>query len=246
MIGSLETINMSLTIALIVGTICFLLYWFVAHSKGYKEHLKRWIPAETVDILFPFFQKGLGVLLIGVVPGIVLWVFSSTFSTDYGMMLDRPQSTILWTIIFGGMLFFIPYFSARKPEMQEYYPQIRKKEWDIQLIVLNTFFWAAYLFAYEFLFRSFFLNTFLISLDTTSAVVLTTIISVSTHMPKGALETFGTIPFSVMLCLAMLVTGSIWAGFVIHLVLALSNDYWALHFNPQMGMKKTLASVNRD
>lgn len=240
-----ELVNISLSIALSVGTICFLLYWFIAHSRSFEKILGKVIQPYIVARYTAFFQKGFGILLIGIVPGIVLWVLRSRMPGDYGLALSDPGATMLWITIGGSLLFFVPFISARKDKMQSFYPQIRIKEWDIKLVLVNTLVWALYLFAYEFLFRSFLLNSFLISLDITSAIILTTAISVTTHMPKGAAETFGTIPFSIMLCLAMISTGSIWAGFIIHLILALSNDYWALYFNPQMRVVKNLAAVNQ-
>lgn len=239
-----ETINISLVIALSVGTSCFLMYWFIAHAHSFQTHLGKIFTIDIATQYLPFFQKGFGTLLIGIIPGLILWAFRSRLPGEYGLVLSNPKATLLWILIFGGTLFFITYISARKDAMQAFYPQIRIEEWNTRLLVLNTIVWAVYLFAYEFLFRSFLLNSFLISLDTTSAIILTTVISVTTHMPKGAAETFGTIPFSIVLCLAMIFTGSIWAGFMIHLILALSNDYWALHFNPKMKIISKAVAVN--
>ncbi|MBX2820260.1 MAG: CPBP family intramembrane metalloprotease [Rhodothermaceae bacterium] len=241
-----DSVNISLSIAIGAGTFCFLVYWFTAHSKGYERVLAKLIQPSHVDTYLPFFQKGLGVLLIGIIPGAIVWTFRPHFPGDYGIILDDVQSTTLWVCTVGVVLFCIPFFSARKDEMQAFYPQVRVSEWSVRLLALNALVWAVYLFAYEFLFRSFLLNSLLTSLDTVSAIVITTAISVSTHMPKGGIETFGTIPFSIMLCLAMIFTGSIWAGFIIHLVLALSNDYWALYFNPKMNLKRRFLLVNEN
>ena len=244
--GINDSVDIPLSIAVGAGTVCFLLYWFIAHGKGYKKFLSKFIPPNHVDRYLPFYQKGLGVLLIGIIPGVILWTFRSHFPGDYGIIQDNLQATLIWICTVGTLLFFIPFFSSRKVEMQAFYPQIRVVDWDVQLLVLNACVWAVYLFAYEFLFRSFLLNSLLISLDTISAIVITTAISVSTHMPKGGIETFGTIPFSIMLCLAMIFTGSIWAGFIIHLVLALSNDYWALYFNPKMTLRRRVSLINEN
>lgn len=237
-------LDISLSGAVGVATICFLIYWFTAYSVSYKSFLTRWIPARNVSTYFPLYQKGLGILLIGVIPGLILLLFREQFPGDYGLVAEKNWATLLWVVGFGGILFFIPYFSARSSKMQAFYPQVRVNEWSVTLLMVNALIWALYLFAYEFLFRSFLLCSLLITLDTTSSIVIATAISVATHMPKGAAETFGTIPFSIMLCLAMLVTGSIWAGFVIHLTLALANDHWAIYFNPEMNKRRTIVSIN--
>ena len=237
-------IDISLSGAVGVATTCFLLYWFIAHSTSYKSFLSKWIRTRHVDTYLPLYQKGLGILLIGVVPGIIITVFREYFPGDYGLVAEKNWATVLWIFGFGGILFFIPYFSSRNKKMQSFYPQIRVNEWDTKLLIINALVWGMYLFAYEFLFRSFLLCSLLITLDTTSSIVIATAISVATHMPKGSAETFGTIPFSIMLCLAMIFTGSIWAGFIIHLTLALANDHWALYFNPEMGLRKKVVSIN--
>lgn len=241
-----ESVNISLSVSVGAGTFCFLLYWFIAHSRGYARFLSRFMQPGHVDRYLPFYQKGLGILLIGIIPGAIVWTFKSQFLGDYGIILDNGRATLIWICTVGTLLFFIPFFSSRKDEMQAFYPQIRVREWDFRLLALNALVWAVYLFSYEFLFRSFLLNSLLTSLDTVTAIVITTAISVSTHMPKGGIETFGTIPFSIMLCLAMILTGSIWAGFIIHLVLALSNDYWALYFNPKMNLKRRVSLINEN
>ena len=243
--GVNETVNVSLSLVLGVGTLCFLLYWFGAHSFSYNTFLKKWIPDRIVDLYFPFFQKALGILLIGIIPGAVWYTCRSVLKGRHGLSMIDPGLTLLWAIGFGAIMSVIPFFSARTNKMQAFYPQVKVTNWGIRLILLNTLVWSVYLFAYEFLFRSFFLNNFLQSMDTLSAITLTTVLSVVTHMPKGATETFGTIPFSILLCLAMVISGSIWAGFFIHLLLALSNDYWAFYFNPKMRFNESLLVVNR-
>ena len=234
-----------LSVAVGVATLCFLLYWFVAYSESYRRFLSVYTPAERVDVFLPFYQKGLGILLIGIIPMAVLWTYSADFFKDYGIMPpENLKATFLWIISFGVLLAVIPFFSSRKQEMQAMYPQVRIHRWSAKLFTVNALVWAVYLYAYEFLFRSFLLCSLLMSLETAPAIVITTAISVATHMPKGAVETFGTIPFSIMLCMAMVSTGSIWAGFIIHLALALSNDFWALFFNPEMELKKRVVPIN--
>ena len=240
-----DLVHLPISGAVGVATFCFLLYWFTAYSQSYKRIVSSLIGEGHVEKYLPFYQKGLGVLLIGFFPGILLWVLIPDSFTEYGLVLKNPRASFFWVLGFGATLFWIPFFSARKSEMQAIYPQIRIACWDVKLIVVNALIWAVYLFTYEFLFRSFLLCSLLNSLDTLSAIVIATAISVATHMPKGAAETFGTIPFSVMLCLAMVSTGSIWAGFFIHLILALSNDFWALFFNPEMWLEKRGESINQ-
>jgi membrane protease YdiL (CAAX protease family) len=54
------------------------------------------------------------------------------------------------------------------------------------------------------------------------------------HTPKGPRETLGSIPLGVVLCLATIDTGSIWAAFLIHVIMSQLNDYLAVRANPDM------------
>ncbi|MBK7407616.1 MAG: CPBP family intramembrane metalloprotease [Saprospirales bacterium] len=58
------------------------------------------------------------------------------------------------------------------------------------------------------------------------------------HIPKGIGEALGAIPFGIIVCLAAAATGNIWFPFLVHCVLALSNDWFSLYFNPEMHLKK--------
>ena len=118
--------------------------------------------------------------------------------------------------------------------MLAYYPEVRARQWSRRLIAFNSLMWGVYLAAYEFLFRGFLLVNCSNAMGVWPAIAITTALSSATHMPKGPKESFGTIPFSIVLCLSVLHTGAIWAAFTIHVILALSNDLWALHFQPEM------------
>ncbi|GAI37228.1 unnamed protein product, partial [marine sediment metagenome] len=66
------------------------------------------------------------------------------------------------------------------------------------------------------------------------AIAVNTSIYACTHIPKGFKEAIGAIPFGIILCIITLITGNIWVAFFIHVLLALSNDYFALYHNPEM------------
>jgi membrane protease YdiL (CAAX protease family) len=164
------------------------------------------------------------------VPALLAWLVLPRTVSEYGVGGAEVQLTFFWILGLGGTLPFLPYFSARREDMQAYYPQVRVREWTRGLYVINSLIWIVYLGAYEFLFRGFILTGCLQTMGLWPAIAITTAISSATHMPKGPKETFGTIPFSIILCLAMAQTGAIWAGYIVHVLLALANDYFALRF----------------
>lgn len=225
-----------LTAALAITTICFLLYWFIAHADGFRTWLSKRKGKDFAGMYGALYQKGMGIVFIGIVPAtFALWLFPGSL-TAYGLGFADERLTLIWILCLGGALSLLPYYSARKEDMQAFYPQVRANQWTPGLMVLNSLVWVVYMGAYEFLFRSFLFTNCIEAVGVVPAMAITAVLSSVTHMPKGAKETFATIPFSVVLCLAFLHTGAIWAGYAVHVMLALANDYWALYFQPNMNL----------
>lgn len=222
-----------LIIVLTVATVGFLIYWFLAQGPM-VDRLIRVPRSGSLLSHSALVQKIIGIFFIGLVPLVVAFYWLPGFPQAFGLGLMNWPSASRWLLGVLWIMLVLPFFSARLPDMQAYYPQVRAREWTPSLLTVNTIIWIAYLFCYEFLFRGFVLTTCMEVLGLWPAVTITTALSVTTHMPKGAKETFGTIPFSVMLCLAAAHTGSIWTGLILHVSLALANDYWALRYQRDM------------
>ena len=229
-----------------VGTavVCFSLYWFAAHSKRFKTLVDVRMGAGHFHEYGAFYQKAMGVVLLAGIPALVALFFLPKSLTGYGLGFTSLLVSVYWVLGLGGVLFFVPRFSARKKEMQSYYPQVRVPVWSRNLLILNGIVWVIYLFAYEFLFRGFILLNIAGELGWWPAIVISTAICTVTHFPKGGSETVGTIPLSVLLCLIVVQTGSIWVCVITHSILAISNDYWALSYHPQMSLE-TIKSFSK-
>ncbi len=219
------------------ATICFSVYWFAAYSNRLRNLVDNRRGAGHFNKYGAFYQKVLGITLLGVVPALVAIFFLPGSLSDYGFGLESWQAALYWVLILGGVVTFIPRYSAKKEEMLEFYPQVRVAEWSRSLLLTNGVFWVAYLTAYEFLFRGFLLINIADALGWWPAIVISTSLATITHFPKGGKETFGTIPLSILLCLIVVQTGSIWPCIIIHSLLAISNDYWALSYHPHMTFK---------
>lgn len=225
-----------LAATLAIATICFLLYWFIAHSDGFYAWLSKRKGKAFVSEYGALYQKGIGIVFIGVIPAtFALWLFPGSLA-EYGLGIADKELTLMWILCLGCIASLLPYYSARKEDMQSFYPQVRANEWTPGLTILNSLVWVVYMGAYEFLFRSFLFTNCMEVMGAVPAMAVTAVLSSVTHMPKGAKETFATLPFSVLLCLVFLHTGAIWAGYAVHLILALANDYWALYFQPKMNL----------
>ncbi|MDT8309286.1 MAG: CPBP family intramembrane glutamic endopeptidase, partial [Bacteroidales bacterium] len=58
------------------------------------------------------------------------------------------------------------------------------------------------------------------------------------HITKGGREALGAIPMGILLCLVTLNTGNVFAAFMIHLTLALSNELFSLHYHTEISYKR--------
>src|SRR5690606_30971048 len=117
-------------------------------------------------------------------------------------------------------------FAAGKPSNLLRYPQIRMPHWSDQTFIIAAVGWTLYLFAYEYLFRGILFFGLLPHMGLAATVAINTAIYALVHLPNGAKETIGAIPLGILVCLITFETGSILAAFLIHLTLALSNEFF--------------------
>ncbi len=190
-----------------------------------------------MSLLWTVFQRLAGVFCLGLFPGFFLVSLSFWRFSDLGLEMNLSKTVLIWTSGIGICVLAICYFFSRKPENFKISPQIRDTPWTVKTIVLNSGSWLLYLAAYEFLFRGLLLFTFYSTLGLWPAIIITTCLYVIVHIPKGLKEVLGAIPFGVVLGLITIEASSIWPAFLVHSILALSNDHFALRAHPDMHYK---------
>jgi membrane protease YdiL (CAAX protease family) len=89
--------------------------------------------------------------------------------------------------------------------------------------------------AYEILFRGILLFGTLPLLGAPAAILLNMSLYSLTHIPKGLKETLGALPVGFLFCAITLYTGTIWIALLVHGMLAVANDLFALYFHSEMG-----------
>ncbi len=222
-------------LAISVALVGFILYWFMGLSPRLANYLaRRYGEDRGKNILLPLVQKYLGVLWMGIVPAIVMLVWLPFGLNDYAVQQGDLAMTAIWTLGLGGALVLMNWFAARRPETLAYYPQVRAAVWSRSLLFHNTLAWVLYLLAYEFLFRGLLLFACLAVLDPWVAIAINIALYSATHLPKGFTESLVTIPFGIGMCILTIESGAIWIAWLVHVAVALSNDYVALRFNEKM------------
>jgi membrane protease YdiL (CAAX protease family) len=229
--------DLELITGISLTSIGFIVYWFISLSESIKNSIYRKYSARKREIIWILFQKLSGVLFLGILPGIICLVLLKYTFADFGINFNNLRPGLYYFLALSAIIVPFTIYSARKKAIFSKYPQIRIREWNYKLIIINTLNWTIYIFAYEFLFRGILLKTSLSTLSYWPAIVINTSLYSCTHIPKGSTETLAAIPFGVILCIITIHTGSIWVAFLAHLLLALTNDFAALYFNPEMKIR---------
>ena len=225
-----------LIFAIMAVTVGFNVYWFLSKSEKIRGAWKKKLGDEAASIRATLVEKTNGFVFLGVIPGIIAFIWFGKPPAEYGLNLDfggNPE-TIYWIVGLACVIWPANYFSSKNPKHHEHYPQIRKAEWSKGLLAKHLGGWALYLFGYEFLFRGILLFASVPILGVWGAIMLNVSLYSVTHLPKGAGETFGAIPLGLLLSWITLRTGNIWVAFFVHLNLASSNAIFSLKHHPGM------------
>lgn len=221
-------------VSVISVSIGFATYWFLSLSEKIKALFFKKFTGDNAWVAYIFYQKMMGVLFMGVIPGIFLLSFSDYTLAGLGMNLGNFKESLVYISGVGTFVFIVNYFVSKNPFNLSMYPQMRIKEWTKKTIVINSIGWAAYLFMYEFMYRGLLLVVCYDSFGFWPAVAINLSFYSATHIAKGLGETIGTFPYGLLLCFVTISTGSLAFAFISHLILALTNDYFSVHHNPEM------------
>lgn len=182
---------------------------------------------------FVVMMRLIGVICFAAIP---LWVMKIGDEEVSFITVDSQNvTTITYSLLIGIPIILVANFFYSKKESQlAVYPAIRAQVWGLGLIVVDMISWALYLMAYEFMFRGYLLFSCIESWGVVTAVALNVALYAAAHLPKGLFETIGSLPLGVVFCLIAILTGSFWTVFILHFVMAFSNDLLSVWRNPEM------------
>ena len=219
--------------ALAAFTAGYFLYWFVANSSGLRRFWEKRASPEAAQASYILSQRGVGILFLGAPAVLVILLLPELRFRDFGLKAIDSPVPLYWML--GISVAVVPLVLAfsRSPRFFRTYPLIRRKSWDLRLIAANTVSWGLYILIYEFLFRGLLLGACRRPFGVWPAVLVNVALYMCVHLPYGFLVTLGSLPLGIAMCLATVHTGSIWTAYVVHLLVALLNDYVALAANPR-------------
>ncbi len=220
---------------LISAAFCFALYFFVSQSKAIENFLKKKGYKESSDLVYS--RRLIGVFFLGIVPFFLVLIGFEKEIWEYGVQLPSPSSSLLWIPGIAAIIIPLSWFGSQKEDNLSMYPQVRNAVWSSKTVFFSALTWIAYLIAYEYLFRGFLLFGCAGTLGVWPAIAINVAFYSLAHIPKGPKEAFGAIPLGFVLCLLTLQTGSILIATAIHIVMALSNDWFSLYHHPDIRLE---------
>lgn len=215
----------SFTVAVLTSTFGYVVFLAVSSSASFQKLISLDPYDNSYQILL---QRLIGVIIFGVFPVFVLQLFFKFPLKEFGIVTEIRAESIMWTFLLALLIIPMNFFNSKKSDNLSMYPQVRKKNWSIGLFISSSISWMAYLFAYEMLFRGFLLFSTLELIGYCPAILVNTGIYSLVHYPKGHKEAFGAVPLGLILCILTLKTGNIWIAVIVHIILALSNEYFSL------------------
>ncbi len=220
--------------ALAYFALVFMLFFFSQGSKCTGKLAKRFGDRPSQPEIQIYIEKSLGFVLFGLIPAIAFPLLFGKELEDYGVRFPSADKLWLWWLLPVSLFLAMSLLRSKKGVNIEYYPQVRRKTWDIQRVLINGVFWILYLVGYEFIFRGLLFFSALAAFGLVPAIAINCVIYSLSHVPKGAGEAFGAFFMGILMCVIAYSTHSMLIPFVLHVILALGNDLKAVAANPKM------------
>lgn len=231
--------DFSLFLLYLSGIIFFLAYWLPIDSPATVRWFNDRFGTDRGSVLYYIFNKGWGALLFGIfAPAAAVLIIPSLNLADLGLRFfgPRPLLVLMCTAALCPTAVLTAWLSSRKKTDFGRYPEIRKKVWTGNTLIIHITGWTVYLLAYELFFRGVLLFPVALIIGPWGAAGINAALYSAAHVPKGPQEAVGALFLGVLLSLLTLHTGTIWIAFWVHLALALPNGLFALHYRRDMSL----------
>lgn len=220
--------HLDATVAITAATVGFMVFWSVVSSKKIIPRLAESRSTDDAQEAKIHLQRLVGITCFGIVPALIFTAAMGRAWSEFGVKAQYSLYDLWWTLGLAAVAAPLAYIGAQKPESRNFYPEIRRPEWGTRTLVLSALGWTCYTIAYELLFRGFLLFSCERAFGIGAAIAINTSIYALAHVPKRMTEGIGSIVFGIILCGITLHTGTIWTALLVHIVLALSNEWFAL------------------
>jgi hypothetical protein len=202
--------------------------WYYTSKNFYNQKIYSLLPnnfdIELCEFLYWFIADSIVLFLIPVL--IIKSLFREKLK-NYGINLKNLKGGMIVTLISAIIILPITYLVSLSSEFTNFYPMYSGLNENIKTFLLYESFLLLFLFAWEFIWRGF----MLFGLETKFgwyAIFIQMIPFVILHNGKPVLETFSSIIGALLLGMLALRTRSMIYGFIIHAVIIISLDIYAI------------------
>jgi membrane protease YdiL (CAAX protease family) len=229
--------DLKITVVLFTTLIFFYLYHYTANSEFLKNKFKKDNTNEYEIKLF-LSKKILGFLILGVVPGILYFLFLEP-EFSFAELFSAQFFPSLKIILILTCIIILIVFTNQKFNPGRNSLQLNITEWNPLLFGINAFGWIIYLMAYEFLFRGILLFACYDSFGFWPAIAVNVVIYSTIHMINSKEEAIGALIFGAIACYFTLQLGTILIPGFMHIALSLSSDYFSIRLNKNLKFVKS-------
>jgi membrane protease YdiL (CAAX protease family) len=221
-------------ISIAVVSLVFLVYYYGVVTNRFRRWMENAFARPGASVLIILCRRLAGTILFGIIPFIVLVFLYRKPISQYGFAGDHIRESILWWLLAAALVIPVSFLAAAQKKNLEMYPQIRVERWSAGLLVTSALSWITYLIGYEFMFRGFLLFSCMESFGFWPAIIINLGLYSLAHIYKGWRETIGSLFIGFLFCYLTLYLGSIWFAVLVHITMALSNEWFSLRRQPDM------------
>jgi len=215
---------------IIVISIAFTIFYLLFHFEVVDSLIRYLVKASTriKQVTSVFLHRGLGVVLLGILPGLCARLFLGKPFAAYGFSFSFPPVMLLFAAGLIILLFPILFLYTKSPEAVRNVPQARPEKWNARLWIMNVISVSSYLIAYELCLRGYILFSLQRSMGDWPAVTVMTALYTAIHLPQGRGEAAGSAVIGVIFGVFSLLSGSIFLPALIHIYIFLTTDILAV------------------
>jgi len=222
-----------ITLILFLSLILYYLYYYLGGDAFLKKKSTGINKPVKNEVQLFLQKKILGFILLGIIPGILYYIFIGPFLQEFGLTFsDLRNNLLLITVLMGTIALFL--YTGQKIKRSNTTVQMNYQEWNVLLFSLNVAGWVVYLAGYEFLFRGILLFECKEHFGFWPAIAVNVILYSAIHMVYGKEQAIGALLFGSLACYLTLTKQTILIPFFMHIALSLFSDYFSIKLNPAL------------
>ena len=230
---TIQTLHRDEILTLIIFTFTYLAYYFSYEYKWVGKLAAKHRDTGNRKEFAIHIPRFIGFMLLGVIPLIIATIFYSKPASEYGFAFICGKNSLAISLVSIAIFLLVGILRSGKGIDTSYYPQVRIPAWNRRSQILNILSWVLYLLGYEFMLRGLMFFTCLHAFGLIPAIIINSVIYSLIHIFKGKGEAFGAFFLGIVFCLLAYYTNSFLLPFILHVILAVGNDFKAIKASKQ-------------